>query len=206
MKGQNRDLWNFSPGLYKNILFIYVANDMYEIERASCVAVGPVRAENGGSQGDDQPAAQQNDGEERVIFVNAPHQPAKYKNNHITTAKYSCLTFVPLFLFEQFRRYSNCFFLFIALMQVDAMIHFIPVWIPCVRNLRRRFNILQLNLANTRCISDRTLDNIGPTDFHPQRVRFERDSRGRCTYNCYSIIVCTYLLHIYFFFVTTQYE
>ncbi|KYN37987.1 putative phospholipid-transporting ATPase IA [Trachymyrmex septentrionalis] len=78
--------------------------------------VGPIRAENG-SQGDDQPATQQNDGEERVIFVNAPHQPAKYKNNHITTAKYSFLSFVPLFLFEQFRRYSNCFFLFIALMQ-----------------------------------------------------------------------------------------
>ena len=84
---------------------------------AFCVIVGPIRAENG-SQGDDQPATQQNDGEERVIFVNAPHQPAKYKNNHITTAKYSFLSFVPLFLFEQFRRYSNCFFLFIALMQV----------------------------------------------------------------------------------------
>ncbi|XP_011630665.1 probable phospholipid-transporting ATPase IA isoform X1 [Pogonomyrmex barbatus] len=79
--------------------------------------VGPVRAENGGSQGDDQPPTQYNDGEERVIFVNAPHQPAKYKNNHITTAKYSFLSFIPLFLFEQFRRYSNCFFLFIALMQ-----------------------------------------------------------------------------------------
>ncbi|XP_020292724.1 probable phospholipid-transporting ATPase IA isoform X3 [Pseudomyrmex gracilis] len=79
--------------------------------------VGPVRAENGGSQGDDQPPSQHNDGEERVIFVNAPHQPAKYKNNHITTAKYSFLSFIPLFLFEQFRRYSNCFFLFIALMQ-----------------------------------------------------------------------------------------
>ncbi|XP_011147938.1 probable phospholipid-transporting ATPase IA isoform X5 [Harpegnathos saltator] len=79
--------------------------------------VGPVRAENGGSQGEDQPPTQHGDNEERVIFVNAPHQPAKYKNNHITTAKYSFLSFVPLFLFEQFRRYSNCFFLFIALMQ-----------------------------------------------------------------------------------------
>lgn len=92
---------------------------MYNIEGISYVAVGPVRAENGGSQGDDQ-LAQQSDGEERVIFVNAPHQPAKYKNNHITTAKYSLLSFVPLFLFEQFRRYSNCFFLFIALMQVES--------------------------------------------------------------------------------------
>jgi len=82
------------------------------------VIVGPVRAENGGAQDDDQPPTQYIDGEERVIFVNAPHQPAKYKNNHITTAKYSFLSFIPLFLFEQFRRYSNCFFLFIALMQV----------------------------------------------------------------------------------------
>lgn len=30
---------------------------------------------------------------------------------------YSALSFVPSFLFEQFRRYSNCFFLFIALLQ-----------------------------------------------------------------------------------------
>lgn len=49
--------------------------------------------------------------------------------------------------------------------------------------LSRAFNILfDLNLANTRRVSDRTLDNVGPTNFHPQRVRFERDSRGRCTY------------------------
>lgn len=82
------------------------------------VIVGPIRAENVGSQSEDQPSTQHNEGEERIIFVNAPHQPAKYKNNHITTAKYSFLSFIPLFLFEQFRRYSNCFFLFIALMQV----------------------------------------------------------------------------------------
>lgn len=97
------------------------------IDCISCVIVGPVRAENGGSQGDDQPPTQHVDGEERVIFVNAPHQPAKYKNNHITTAKYSFLSFIPLFLFEQFRRYSNCFFLFIALMQV-VYIYFLRIF------------------------------------------------------------------------------
>ncbi|KAK9305516.1 hypothetical protein QLX08_003517 [Tetragonisca angustula] len=80
--------------------------------------VGPIRAENGASQGDDQRSSHQHDSsEERVVFINAPHQPAKYKNNRITTAKYSLLSFIPMFLFEQFRRYSNCFFLFIALMQ-----------------------------------------------------------------------------------------
>ncbi|XP_043252850.1 probable phospholipid-transporting ATPase IA isoform X4 [Colletes gigas] len=80
--------------------------------------LGPIRAENGGSQGGDQRSSRQHDNnEERVVFINAPHQPAKYKNNRISTAKYSFLSFIPMFLFEQFRRYSNCFFLFIALMQ-----------------------------------------------------------------------------------------
>jgi len=55
--------------------------------------------------------------EHRIIFVNQL-QPTRYCNNHISTAKYSALSFVPSFLFEQFRRYSNCFFLFIALLQV----------------------------------------------------------------------------------------
>lgn len=80
------------------------------------------RAENGGSQNSDGHPVQPEDLEERVIFVNAPQQPAKYKNNHITTAKYTILTFIPSFLFEQFRRYSNCFFLFVALMQVIIII------------------------------------------------------------------------------------
>ncbi|XP_064536082.1 probable phospholipid-transporting ATPase IA isoform X4 [Drosophila montana] len=57
-----------------------------------------------------------NDAEKRVISLNAP-QPTKYCNNRISTAKYNVLTFIPSFLFEQFRRYSNIFFLLIALLQ-----------------------------------------------------------------------------------------
>ncbi|XP_024939743.1 probable phospholipid-transporting ATPase IA isoform X3 [Cephus cinctus] len=93
--------------------------ELQETEPGEIAApVGANRAENGGSQVEGQtPPHIQEDQDERIVFVNAPHQPAKYKNNHITTAKYSILTFVPSFLFEQFRRYSNCFFLFIALMQ-----------------------------------------------------------------------------------------
>ncbi|CAB0012892.1 unnamed protein product [Nesidiocoris tenuis] len=52
----------------------------------------------------------------RIVFINRP-QPSDYLTNHITTAKYTKLSFLPSFLFEQFRRYSNCFFLFIALLQ-----------------------------------------------------------------------------------------
>ncbi|KAK3912291.1 putative phospholipid-transporting ATPase IA [Frankliniella fusca] len=54
----------------------------------------------------------------RVIFVNRPQpQVNKYCTNYISTAKYSLVSFFPAFLFEQFRRYSNCFFLFIAMLQ-----------------------------------------------------------------------------------------
>ncbi|XP_045492723.1 probable phospholipid-transporting ATPase IA isoform X3 [Colias croceus] len=56
------------------------------------------------------------DEQNRVIFINRL-QPQKFVSNRISTAKYSLPSFVPLFLFEQFRRYSNCFFLLIALLQ-----------------------------------------------------------------------------------------
>lgn len=56
----------------------------------------------------------------RVIFVNRPQpQVNKFCTNHVSTAKYSLVSFFPAFLFEQFRRYSNCFFLFIAMLQVS---------------------------------------------------------------------------------------
>ncbi|KAH8415892.1 hypothetical protein KR222_003038 [Zaprionus bogoriensis] len=54
--------------------------------------------------------------EKRVIVLNGP-QTSNYCNNRISTAKYSFISFLPSFLFEQFRRYSNCFFLLIALLQ-----------------------------------------------------------------------------------------
>lgn len=53
-------------------------------------------------------------GNSRMIYVLGRH---KYCSNQITTAKYNLFTFLPKFLFEQFRRYSNIFFLFIAIMQ-----------------------------------------------------------------------------------------
>ncbi|XP_076273311.1 ATPase phospholipid transporting 8A1 isoform X3 [Rhynchophorus ferrugineus] len=56
--------------------------------------------------------------EHRVIFINRAQPPvAKYCNNKISTAKYSLIRFIPLFLFEQFRRWANIFFLMIALLQ-----------------------------------------------------------------------------------------
>ena len=43
--------------------------------------------------------------------------PRKKNENYIITAKYTILTFLPKFLYEQFRRYANIFFLAIGLFQ-----------------------------------------------------------------------------------------
>uniref|UniRef100_A0A8C7W4C9 Phospholipid-transporting ATPase n=1 Tax=Oncorhynchus mykiss TaxID=8022 RepID=A0A8C7W4C9_ONCMY len=53
----------------------------------------------------------------RLIFLNQP-QFTKFCSNHVSTAKYNVLTFLPRFLYSQFRRAANSFFLFIALLQV----------------------------------------------------------------------------------------
>lgn len=57
----------------------------------------------------------------RHIIIN-DDQSLKYCSNKVSTAKYNVFSFVPIFLFEQFRKYSNIFFLFIALLQVIIMI------------------------------------------------------------------------------------
>lgn len=56
-----------------------------------------------------------------------------------STAKYNVITFLPKFLLEQFSRYSNVFFLFIALLQVTIYLWVIiikvygMVWYDTVR-------------------------------------------------------------------------
>ncbi|KPJ01062.1 putative phospholipid-transporting ATPase IA [Papilio xuthus] len=88
---------------YRAMVLKMNQRNYYEDEAtASGVSEGP-----GGAAGDQA---------NRIIFVNRP-QPQKFVSNTISTAKYSVPSFVPLFLFEQFRRYSNCFFLLIALLQ-----------------------------------------------------------------------------------------
>ncbi|XP_070197579.1 phospholipid-transporting ATPase IB-like isoform X2 [Littorina saxatilis] len=53
---------------------------------------------------------------QQVIYINAPER--NHSEINITcTSKYNFLTFLPKFLFEQFRKYANIFFLFISLIQ-----------------------------------------------------------------------------------------
>lgn len=55
----------------------------------------------------------------RMIHLNNPpaNSANKYVDNHISTAKYNFATFLPKFLFEQFSKFANVFFLFTAALQ-----------------------------------------------------------------------------------------
>ena len=53
----------------------------------------------------------------RSIQLNTEEQTRKFCSNEISTCKYNAFSFLPRFLLEQFRRYSNIFFLAIALLQ-----------------------------------------------------------------------------------------
>ena len=57
----------------------------------------------------------------RTIYFLDPerNKEGKFRSNRISTTKYNILTFFPRFLFDQFRRYANLFFLFISLLQVS---------------------------------------------------------------------------------------
>lgn len=55
----------------------------------------------------------------RIIHLNNPpaNQANKYVDNQVSTAKYNVATFLPKFLFEQFSKYANIFFLFTSALQ-----------------------------------------------------------------------------------------
>ncbi|KAL8999100.1 MAG: hypothetical protein Q9169_001988 [Polycauliona sp. 2 TL-2023] len=55
----------------------------------------------------------------RLIYLNNPpaNSGKRYVDNHVSTAKYNAATFLPKFLFEQFSKYANLFFLFTAALQ-----------------------------------------------------------------------------------------
>ncbi|PVU87015.1 hypothetical protein BB560_006568 [Smittium megazygosporum] len=55
----------------------------------------------------------------RVVHINdhETNKSYKYPSNYVSTAKYNMLTFLPKFIFEQFSRYANLFFLFTVCIQ-----------------------------------------------------------------------------------------
>lgn len=58
----------------------------------------------------------------RVVHANSPQLNAKYPNNKISNTKYSVFTFIPLNLYEQFRKFMNLYFLLIGFLQLWSVI------------------------------------------------------------------------------------
>ncbi|CAG7854737.1 Probable phospholipid-transporting ATPase DRS2 [Serendipita indica DSM 11827] len=56
---------------------------------------------------------------ERIVILNDEGANAEsgFVSNYVSTSKYNIVTFIPKFLFEQFSKYANTFFLFTALIQ-----------------------------------------------------------------------------------------
>ncbi len=81
----------------------------------------PPPGENDGGGSDDQ---NNNDGGERnrgsdqprTVFINEEARNKDFPSNYIATTKYTLLTALPLFLFEQFSRFSNAYFLFVGIL------------------------------------------------------------------------------------------
>ena len=61
----------------------------------------------GGGGGSDQP---------RTVFINDEARNKDFPSNYIATTKYTLLTALPFFLFEQFSRFSNAYFLFVGIL------------------------------------------------------------------------------------------
>lgn len=55
----------------------------------------------------------------RLIHINddASNSALNYGDNHISTTKYNAATFLPKFLFQEFSKYANLFFLFTSIIQ-----------------------------------------------------------------------------------------
>lgn len=55
----------------------------------------------------------------RTIYINdvLQNDSQKFSDNHVSTSKYNTATFLPKFLYEQFSKYANLFFLFTAAIQ-----------------------------------------------------------------------------------------
>uniref|UniRef100_A0A4W3JJ76 P-type ATPase N-terminal domain-containing protein n=1 Tax=Callorhinchus milii TaxID=7868 RepID=A0A4W3JJ76_CALMI len=61
-------------------------------------------------------------------------KPPTYAGNKISTTRYTLLTFIPKNLYEQFHRFANTYFLFLALLN----------WIPIVGAFRKDITMIPL--------------------------------------------------------------
>lgn len=70
---------------------------------------------SGGSGSNRNPRNRQSEAPSRAVYINDESRNAHYPSNYISTTKYSLVTAVPYFLYEQFSRFSNFYFLVVGI-------------------------------------------------------------------------------------------
>ncbi|KAF2861855.1 aminophospholipid-translocating P4-type ATPase [Piedraia hortae CBS 480.64] len=113
----------------------------------------------------------------RSIVLNNPPANAvhKYIDNHVSTAKYNIVTFLPKFLYEQFSKYANLFFLFTAILQqipnispTNRYTTIVPLGIvllvsagkEMVEDSRRKSQDRQLNRSPARVLRGASFEDV----------------------------------------------
>lgn len=111
----------------------------------------------------------------RLIQLNNPPANAenKFMSNHVSTTKYNVATFFPKFIFEQFSKYANLFFLFTSILQQIPNISPTNRWttivplgvvlivsaiVELVEDFRRRQSDASLNNAKAQVLRGSTFD------------------------------------------------
>jgi hypothetical protein len=77
-----------------------------------------------------EPEARQQEESGRTFFINNPSANAvfRFPSNAIKTSRYDAITFIPVNLFEQFRRLANFYFLCTVLLQLIPGVSPFPLW------------------------------------------------------------------------------
>ena len=113
----------------------------------------------------------------RLIYLNNPpaNSANRYVDNHVSTAKYNTVTFLPKFLFEQFSKYANLFFLFTAVLQqipnispTNRYTTIVPLIIvllvsagkELVEDFRRKNSDKSLNYSKAQVLRGSNFENI----------------------------------------------
>lgn len=79
--------------------------------------------------------AEDSSGQRSVTIGDMFNNHQRFQNNYIRTTKYTALTFIPLALFNQFRRYANIYFLVVAILQsIPTISPLSPIssWAPLI--------------------------------------------------------------------------
>ena len=113
---EHEQFYSDQSGLMRQISNMSDANLPLTAHAASTSPASPeiqglITGKSGGSGGN---GGNGEDNVGRTVYINNPERNAQQKfiHNRISTAKYNFATFLPKFLYEQFSKYANLFFLF----------------------------------------------------------------------------------------------